>query len=170
MACWRGVSPCPPRGGSPWRSLRRVGFTAPHRVVRMSLSRTLPTCPRQPPLPLSSTRPHNPGRSERTNRPFNCCSESVGLVVRPMPMLVVGLYGLALIYILIPNLCYFDGARRWSFDADPKVFQSNFVCFTPQSCLLCALRILGVQPQVTTRLQNASRPKSEPLRSNFARF
>ena len=59
VACRRGVSPCPPRGGSPWRFLCRVGFTALHRVVRMSLSRTLPTCPRQPPLPLSSTRPHN---------------------------------------------------------------------------------------------------------------
>ena len=87
-----------------------------------------------------------------------------------VPPPILGDPELARAYILIPNLCYFDGARRWSFDADPKVFQSNFVCFTPQSCLLCALRILGVQPQVTTRLQNASRPKSEPLRSNFARF
>ena len=85
----------PPRGGSPWRSLRRVGFTAPHRVVRMSLSRTLPTCPRQSlPSPYPPRDPTTSGRSKRTNLPFNCCSVSVRLVVRPMPTLVVGLYDL----------------------------------------------------------------------------
>ena len=53
-----------------------------------------PHAPDSLPSPYPPRDPTTSGRSKRTNRPFNCCSESVGLVVRPMPMLVVGLYGL----------------------------------------------------------------------------